>query len=289
MHASIRLVERMLDKRDKLYPGNGSCTFTGLQQQIRFHNVWFRYPDSTRPSLTHATFSIPAGKRTAIVGPSGAGKTTIVNLMLRLLDPDQGSISVDGVDLAELNRIDWLKHIAVAGQDVDLIEGTVRENITLVCPDVSDRKIAEAVRLAGIEEFIATLPDGFDEWIGDYGLNVSGGQRQRIGLARALVSEPEILILDEATSALDGVIESQIRQRIWRKYGNRTLIVITHRLATIETMDHVICLNSDGQVAEQGAPDVLLSSPDSALAQRVLQENNDADPEPLLTGQIQSF
>jgi subfamily B ATP-binding cassette protein MsbA len=177
----------------------------------------------------------------------------------------------------------------VAGQDVDLIEGTVRENITLVCPDVSDRKIAEAVRLAGIEEFIATLPDGFDEWIGDYGLNVSGGQRQRIGLARALVSEPEILILDEATSALDGAIESQIRQRIWRKYGNRTLIVITHRLATIETMDHVICLNSDGQVAEQGAPDVLLSSPDSALAQRVLQENNDADPEPLLTGQIQSF
>lgn len=262
----LRSVRSMLETQDKRYPRPGTVAFTNLSKGIRFERVSFRYGVNPPLVLDDISFDIPVGKTTALVGASGAGKTTIVNLLLRLYDPDRGAIKVDGVNLDEVRRLDWLSQLAVAGQDVELVEGTVVDNIRMAREDAAMEDIIEAARVAGVEEFVLPLEDGFDAWIGQHGLNFSGGQRQRLGLARAILRDPQVLILDEAMSALDRDLEDRIRNAIEGRLKGRTLLLITHRIETVRSADHMVFIEN-GRVVSSGPPQQVLNDPTGLPAQ----------------------
>ncbi len=255
----------MLVRSDKPYLSYGKTSFRQLQSTIRFEDVGFIYTGASRASLDNASFTIPRGKKTAIVGSSGSGKTTIVNLLLCLLQPTCGRIFVDNVPLNALDRKSWLSRIAVAGQDVELIEGTITQNIAMARPDACFSEIRSVAEVAKILDFADGCSEGFDTWVGEQGLNLSGGQRQRVGIARALLCKPNILIFDEATSALDGDLERAIYKSLSCSEEELTLILITHRLDTVLSVDHMICLSEAGQVVEQGNPQDLLARPKSTI------------------------
>jgi ABC-type multidrug transport system fused ATPase/permease subunit len=214
--------------------------------------VTFQYEPGAKLALKNATFEIPAGVTTALVGPSGAGKTTVINLLLRLYRPSSGMICVDDMPIAELRRTDWLGLLAVAGQDVDLVEGTVIDNLRMANNDATEEEVIAASRIAGVSEFIEPLPEGYGTWIGQQGLRFSGGQRQRIGLARAVLRDPEFLMLDEAMSALDRGLEGQIRRAIEERFAGRTILIITHRLETVLNADHTVRIEDGMIIAPEG-------------------------------------
>jgi len=257
LEPEMRTVLGMLDEAGA--PGSiaGGSPYAGMREGLRFAEVTFTHAGAGRPALAGASFSIPAGRTTAIVGESGAGKTTVVNLLLRLYGADQGAIFVDGVPLERLSRPDWLGRAAVAGQDVELVEGTVADNIRMARPDATDAEVHAAATLAGALDFIETLPEGFEGWIGQQGLNLSGGQRQRLGIARAVLRDPELLILDEATNALDAGLEDGIRAGLRRSFAGRTLVLVTHRDEAAVTADHVVRLRG-GRVVAEGPPGSVL-------------------------------
>jgi ABC-type multidrug transport system fused ATPase/permease subunit len=261
----LRSVHSMLETKDKHYPIAGNVAFTQMREGISFDDVSFGYRDNQLPVLSNVSFEIPAGKVTALVGASGAGKTTIVNLLLRLYRPDLGDIKVDGTDLDELSRRDWLGQLAVAGQDVELVEGTVADNIRMARGDATLEEVIEAAGIAGVHEFVAPLEDGYDSWIGQEGLNFSGGQRQRLGLARAILRNPQLLILDEAMSALDRDLEDRIRAALDKRFKGRTLLLITHRVETVLSADHIVCI-SNGRIVSSGLPQTIMNDPASPLA-----------------------
>jgi ABC-type multidrug transport system ATPase subunit len=232
--------------------------------------VRFTYGESSEAALKDVSFTIPAAATTALVGASGAGKTTIVNLLLRLYCPDRGRIVVDGVALAKLRRSDWLRLLAVAGQDIDLIEGTVEDNVRMARRGASAEEVATAARIAGAMEIIESLPEGYENWIGQQGMNLSGGQRQRIALARAVLCDPQFLILDEAMSNLDRPLEETIHSAVSERFAGRTVLLITHRLETALAADHIVCLHS-GEVVQEGAPSALMADP-SGLLSRMLNQ-----------------
>jgi ABC-type multidrug transport system fused ATPase/permease subunit len=249
IEASVRLIGATLDSSGKVYASSGNTHFNGVDSEFRFENVSMVYSGSAKPTLSGATFSIPAGRTTAIVGRSGVGKTTIVNLLLRLYEPTSGSIFADGVPISSFDRKSWLSRISVAGQDLELFEGTIAENIAFGIPDAPMEDVEEAAALAGMTDFVADLPDGLYTWVGERGLNFSAGQRQRINVARALIREPDLLILDEATTALDHALEDEVRANILKACRGRTIIVITHRMDMARVADHIIKLTG-GHVVE---------------------------------------
>ncbi len=218
-----------------------------LQKSIRFDHVSFCYPGIAKPALDDVCFEIPAGQTTALLGASGAGKTTIINLLLGLYRPSSGTIWIDDTPLGIVQRTDWLKQIAVAGQDVDLVEGTVIDNIRMADPDATQAQVIEASRLAGVSGFIETLAEGYGTWVGQQGLRFSGGQRQRLGLARAILRDPEFLMLDEAMNALDHDLESSIRCALEARFTGRTILLISHRLESVQNASHRIHIE-DGRV-----------------------------------------
>jgi ABC-type multidrug transport system fused ATPase/permease subunit len=178
---------------------------------------------------------------------------------------------VDGVPLNEISRLDWLGMLTVAGQDVELVEGTIAENIRMARNKATAPEIAGAGEVAGLAQMVAGLPEGYDTWIGQEGLNLSGGQRQRIGLARAVIRHPQLLILDEATSELDFDLEKQVRAAICRRFSDRTILLITHRLETLSSVDHVICIEN-GQVRGEGrASDVLPGTADGPARNKAIR------------------
>jgi ABC-type multidrug transport system fused ATPase/permease subunit len=247
---SIQTISNFLSPFEKPYLKSGDRTFYGLQNSIEFLNVDFGYnPD--RLVIHDLNLTIEKGKTVALVGSSGAGKTTLSDLIPRFYDPVEGKILLDGVNLCEFNVQSVRRRIAVVSQDTFIFDASVRENIAYGLDDVNDQVIWDAARAANALEFLQALPDGLNTRLGERGALLSGGQRQRIAIARALLRDPEILILDEATSALDSVSEKLIQEAIEKLSVGRTVIAIAHRLSTIIRADKVVVLNS-GRIVEEG-------------------------------------
>jgi subfamily B ATP-binding cassette protein MsbA len=252
LSGSLEEVVWMLDPTDKPEPPRGHRPFRGLAQGIKFDDVTFTYSgtDQRAVVLHSAAFEIRSGRSTALIGRSGAGKTTIVNLLCRFVEPDAGRILVDGSPLDQIDPSQWRRHIALASQDLELVDGTIFENIIYGQDAASAGDAQRAAKLAEAHEFIEHLPQGYQTVVGYRGVNLSAGQRQRIALARALVRDPDILILDEATNAVDGLSEAAIVETLKSRAGRRTTIVISHHHSTISFCDDVVIL-SGGRVKKQ--------------------------------------
>jgi subfamily B ATP-binding cassette protein MsbA len=249
--APVATVMQLIDPAGKPRVHSGARPFTALGDAIRFEGVGFRHAGSERDALSNLSLRIPAGRTTALIGRSGSGKSTIVHLLLRLYDPTCGALLVDGVPLADLDLRAWRRRVSVVTQDALLFNASVRENIAYGNPTAGSEQIARAARMAGADEFVRALPEGYDTFVGDQGMRLSGGQKQRIALARALVREPEILILDEATSALDAEAERLVQEAVAALGHGLTLIVVSHRLSAVARADHFVLLEA-GAVSAEG-------------------------------------
>jgi ATP-binding cassette subfamily B protein len=242
--------KRMQDGEQELY---------NIQGDMRLEDVFFAYPTSAEVSvLRGVSLEFTAGKTTAIVGATGAGKSTLIKLLLRFYDPTDGRITLDGRDVRDVRMADLRRSIGLVSQDVFLFHGTVRENIAYGRPDASFEDIVRAAKIAEAHYFIMNLPQGYDTIVGERGQKLSGGQRQRVSIARAVVKDPPILILDEATSAVDNETEAAIQRSLEHLAIGRTTIVIAHRLSTVRGADKIYVLEH-GQLAESGAHDALIS------------------------------
>ncbi|MDU5275668.1 MAG: ABC transporter ATP-binding protein [Peptoniphilus lacydonensis] len=232
-----------------------------VRGEISFKNVYFSYGEGGEKVLENFSVDITPGEKLAIVGPSGAGKTTICNLIPRFYDVDSGSVNVDGIDVRDIKIKSLRENIGIVQQDVYLFSGTVKDNIGYGKSDASDGEIIEAAKLAGAYEFIKNLPDGFDTYVGERGVKLSGGQKQRISIARVFLKNPPILILDEATSALDNKSEIIVQDSIEKLSKGRTTITIAHRLTTVQNADLIIVMTKDG-IIERGSHKELMDSKD---------------------------
>lgn len=250
LQGSADNIKNLLKREDKTYFQNGKIQFTGLKRSIDLVSVNFGYSQNQQV-LHDITLTIEKGKMTALVGASGAGKTTVADLIPRFYDPTDGYIYVDEIDVRQFEINSLRRKIAVVSQDTFIFNTSVWNNIAYGTPEATETKIREAARLANAEEFILEMPEGFDTELGDRGVRLSGGQRQRLAIARALLRNPEILILDEATSALDSVSERLIQESLEKLSVGRTVIAIAHRLSTIAKADKVVVLEQ-GRIVEQG-------------------------------------
>ena len=230
---------------------------TGSGARLNFDAVGFRH-GSRATGLEDITFEAAPGTTTAIVGPSGAGKTTVVRLALRLVDPGSGRVTLDGIDLRDLARTDLRRAVALVPQDVALFNDTLRTNIAFARPGATEAEIQAAAEAAELAAFIEATPGGLSVRVGERGLKLSGGERQRVGIARALLADPRLLILDEATSALDGPTEAAIQETLRRVRRNRTTLVVAHRLSTVVDADQILVL-SQGRIVERGDHATLLA------------------------------
>jgi ATP-binding cassette subfamily B protein len=224
--------------------------------RVEFSDVRFSY-DATMPVLRGMRFVAERGRVTALVGPSGGGKSTVLNLLLRFYDVDAGRISIDGQDIAAVSRRSLRREIAYVGQIVHLFRGTIRENIALGKLGASEAEIVAAARAAHAHDFIVSFPAGYDTPVGEHGLQLSGGQRQRISVARALIKDAPIILLDEATAALDSESEYHVQQALTELCKGRTTLVIAHRLSTIMHADCILVVE-DGVIVESGRHEELL-------------------------------
>lgn len=255
--ASVNNLESYLRRDNKPIMASGQQNFTGIQHQIRFKSLWFQYPRSDQWSLQNIDITLPKGKTLALVGSSGAGKSTIADLLVRFYDPTKGCIEIDGVDLRKFSSEQYRRKIGIVSQDTFLFNTSVRENIKYGYPNATDEAVFQAAKLANATNFIENLPYGFDTKIGDRGVMLSGGQRQRLSIARALLQNPEILVLDEATSALDTVSERLVQEALEKLSHNRTTLVIAHRLSTVQKADQIVVLEK-GKIVEVGNHQTLL-------------------------------
>ncbi len=255
----LKVVEKFLEDAEKHPERVGRVQFRKFEELICFDNVWFRYPGGKRDVLRGATFEIPKGKTVAITGLSGGGKTTVLDLMLGLHDPTSGKITIDGIDLLEIDLSSWRKCVGVVEQDLFLLNASVLENLQFGRNEIAKCKIDEVAKLTGAHHFIMELKDGYDTLIGDRGYVLSGGQRQRLALCRALLREPEILVLDEAMNALDSSAEKVMQRAVREMQGQRTIFLVAHHLMSLRSADWLVILE-DGRVVDQGPCKELLES-----------------------------
>ncbi|MCJ7726928.1 MAG: ABC transporter ATP-binding protein/permease [Acidimicrobiia bacterium] len=256
--ASTTRVLDVLDSRPTIVSGTTPVSIPAVRGRIEFDRLDFRYhPDA--PVLNGLSLTFAAGETTAIVGSTGAGKSTIIKLMLRLYDPTGGSITLDGADLRDLDLQGLRRAIGLVSQDVFLFHGTVAENIAYGNPAAGHDAIVAAARAAEAHEFIADLPDGYDTVVGERGQKLSGGQRQRVSIARAILKDPPVLVLDEATSSVDNETEAAIQRSLALVSEGRTTVVIAHRLSTIRDADRIYVIEG-GRLVEQGRHDELVAA-----------------------------
>jgi len=238
---------------------NGQTSKNGRSPALSFDHVGFSYGHGEAQALHGVSFDVESGQTVALVGRSGAGKTTCANLVMRFWDPVEGHVRLSGHDLRDFELEDLRRQIALVSQDTYLFNASIRDNLSLGKIEATDEEIEDAARQANAHEFISAFPDGYDTLVGERGMQLSGGQRQRISIARALLKNAPVLILDEATSHLDAVNERQVRQALGTLMEGRTTVVIAHRLSTIRDADRIVVLDN-GHAVEQGSHHDLLAS-----------------------------
>jgi len=256
--AAVQRIFNILDVKDDIVISPNATKLTSFDREINLNIQAFHYPDQDEPAVKDFQLTLQKGESVALVGSSGAGKTTIANLIPRFYDITRGEVYIDGHDLRDLDIASLRKLIAIVTQDTILFNDTIASNITYGQPDCSKERMYAAAQAANAHKFILEQSDGYETVIGEKGARLSGGQRQRLSIARALVKDAPILILDEATSALDSESEIEVQQAIEHLMENRTTIVIAHRLSTIRNADR-ICVMENGQIVEQGTHNELLS------------------------------
>jgi len=256
--ATERLVELLGAEDDVSDPAQPVTVPSALSGEITFDDVTFSYP--SRPSvsaLDGVSLHIKPGETVALVGPSGAGKTTIIQLVQRFYDPQSGAIKLDGIDLKDMERQAFRKHIALVPQDPVIFADRARENIRFGRPEASDAEVEAAAKAAAAHDFLTALPEGYDSYVGERGVMLSGGQKQRIAIARAILRDAPILLLDEATSALDAESENAVQKAVDQLAQNRTTLIVAHRLATVKKADRIVVFEG-GQIVAQGTHDSLV-------------------------------
>ena len=261
---AIERVFEMIDMEVKIHEDENKKNMPSLKKEIEFKNVNFSYTDE-KQILKDINLTIPKGKTVALVGNSGGGKTTVVNLIPRFYDTNEGEILIDGTNIKDLSLKSLRDNIAVVFQDNFLFSGTIRDNIMLGKQNATDKEVQKAIQMACLDEFITSLENGLDTEIGERGVLLSGGQKQRIAIARAFIKNAPIVILDEATSALDNKSEAIVQQAIDNLMKDRTVIVIAHRLSTVQNADKIIVINS-GEIVESGTHQELLDKKEAYWA-----------------------
>jgi ATP-binding cassette, subfamily B, bacterial len=257
--AAVRHIQELLDEPTRGADRPGAPDLPRITNDINFERVTFQYEGSQAPVLDNFSLKLKVGQRIAIVGPSGSGKSTLLNLILRLYVPDEGRVTIDGVDIRKVTRESLRRSMAVVFQENMLFNMSIRENIRLGKEGASDEEVVDAARKAEIHRFIMSLPQKYDTVVGERGDTLSGGQRQRIAIARAIIRNPSVLLLDEATSALDQTTEAAINRTLFRVAAGRTMIWSTHRLTSVVDMDEIIVISS-GQAIERGTHAELLAA-----------------------------
>jgi len=256
--ASSERIFKLLDNKTFILDPVNPVMLPKLKGEIEFKNVWFAYnPDEY--VLKNVSFKIHPGETIAIVGATGAGKTSLINILTRFYDIDKGSITIDGIDIRTMDKYELRTHISIVLQDVFLFSGTIKSNISLGSDKISDEQIIEAAKTVGAHKFISQLPNGYDEEVKEKGATLSVGQKQLISFARALAFNPQILILDEATSSIDTETEMLIQNAIEKLLVGRTSIVIAHRLSTIQNANKILVMHK-GELKEVGTHQELLAN-----------------------------
>jgi ATP-binding cassette subfamily B protein/subfamily B ATP-binding cassette protein MsbA len=255
--ANLDALNTFLIQSDKQFRRKGGIPFSGISKAITLSHVGLRYASDLDPALSDVSLVIPKGHTVALVGTSGAGKSSIADLLTGLYDPTEGKILIDDIDLAAIDIAMWQQRLGVVSQDTFLFNTTIANNIAFGTSDYNMAAIEEAAAKAQALKFIQALPDGFNTLIGERGYRLSGGQRQRLSLARAILRDPELMILDEATSALDSESEKLVQQAIDQFERKHTMLVIAHRLSTIMNAD-MICVMDKGRIIERGNHQQLL-------------------------------
>jgi ATP-binding cassette subfamily B protein len=275
--ASAERVFELLDADEEIADDHRPVMVEDPHGRVAFEHVSFRYHED-RPLIEDLSLKVEPGQTVAIVGPTGAGKTTLVNLIMRFYELDSGRITLDGIDIADMRRADLRSEIGMVLQDTWLFRGTIRENIAYGRPDATDDEILEAASATFVDRFVHSLPDGYDTMIDDEGSNVSAGEKQLITIARAFLADPALLILDEATSSVDTRTEALLQHAMAALRTDRTSFVIAHRLSTIRDADLILVMEA-GRIVEQGNHDELISL-DGAYAALYNSQFTGADEEP---------
>jgi ATP-binding cassette, subfamily B, bacterial len=256
VQSSLALFDRIFDYLDlDVDIEDGYRELEHVRGDVRFEDVWFRY-DESGWTLEDVSFEVPYGTKTAIVGETGSGKTTVAYLVSRLYDATRGTVSIDGIDVRELTFSSLADAVGVVSQETYLFHSTIRENLRFAKPEATDEEVEDAAKVAQIHDLVASLPEGYDTLVGERGYRFSGGEKQRIAIARTVLRNPPILVLDEATSALDTQTERLVQEALERLAAGRTTIAIAHRLSTVRDADQIVVLDR-GRIVEVGAHDEL--------------------------------